>query len=98
MTRLANETAVQSFGARALRCYDAMDTRATPDVSPAAARRALIGLVADIAWAVRGGAVAQTQRQAREEALSLLARIDHGDRDAARRAMELVGAAHDHAA
>ena len=75
-----------------------MEARGTPDVPAQTARRALIALVADIAWEQRGGAVPGKQRDTRNEAMSLLAKIDRGDREAARRAMELVQATHDHAA
>ena len=75
-----------------------MDRRSAPDVPAQTARRALIALVADIAWDQRSGVVPGKQRDTRNEAMSLLARIDRGDREAARRAMELVQATHDHAA
>lgn len=75
-----------------------MESRQVPYVPPSTARRALISLVADIAWAARSGPVAPSDRSAREEAMNLLARIDHGDRSAARRAMQLVSAAHEAAA
>lgn len=75
-----------------------MDSRGTPHIPAQTARRALIALVADIAWEQRSGAVPGPQRDARNEAMSLLARIDRGDHAAARRAMELVQATHDHAA
>jgi hypothetical protein len=63
-----------------------------------AASRALIDLIADLTWAERkkiGGAGPQRTRQ---EAMALLTRVAHGDREAARRAMELVGVARTHAA
>jgi hypothetical protein len=63
-------------------------------VDPDTASRALIELVADVAWTGRRlhpGAAAE--RRMRDEAMSLLPKIRRGDREAARRAMELVGAA-----
>ena len=67
-----------------------MATQPMVYVAPATARRALIGLVAEIAWAERRGAGPPSLERTREEAMSLLARIDRGDPGAARRAMELV--------
>ncbi len=64
-----------------------------PHVDTQAASRALIDLVADVAWSERqqhGGA--QLQRM-RDEAMALLPKVNAGDREAARRAMELVSAA-----
>ena len=66
-------------------------------VDPAAASRALIELVADVAWTERGHAGA-AQRRMRDEAMTLLPKVERGDREAARRAMELVDAAGGHAA
>lgn len=63
-----------------------------------AAGRALIDLIADLAWAERtkvGGAATQRTRQ---EAMALLPQVAHGDREAARRAIELVHAAGSRAA
>lgn len=65
-----------------------------------AASRALISLIAELTWAERthagsgGAALVRT----REEAMALLPRIETGDREAARRGMELVGNAGSHAA
>ena len=56
------------------------------------ASRALIDLVADVAWSERGHTGAPRQRM-RDEAMTLLPKIDRGDREATRRAMELVEAA-----
>jgi hypothetical protein len=67
-------------------------------IAPAIARRALIGLVAEIAWAERSGTGPRSLHGTREAALSLLARMDRGDREAPRRAMELVSHAHARAA
>jgi hypothetical protein len=64
-------------------------------IAPATARRALIGLVAEIAWAERRGRGPPSLERMREEAMSLLGRIDRGDAEAARRAMELVSHAGD---
>ena len=75
-----------------------MNSHELPYVPPSAARRALIALVADIAWAARTGPVAREDESARDEAMNLLARIDRGDRSASQRAMQLVSAAHGHAA
>ena len=61
-------------------------------VDPATASRALIDLVADVAWAGRGHVGAARQRM-RDEAMTLLPKIERGDREAAQRAMELVEAA-----
>jgi len=75
-----------------------MQPRHLPYIPPSIARRALIGLVADIVWAARSGTVGRKEQFARDEAMTLLARIDRGDRFATQRAMELVSAAHDRAA
>jgi hypothetical protein len=56
------------------------------------ASRALIELVADVTWTERGHAGAARQRM-RDEAMTLLPKVERGDREAARRAMELVDAA-----
>jgi hypothetical protein len=63
------------------------------NVDPRAASRALIDLVANVAWAGREHVgEAQLQRM-RDEAMALLPRVEQGDREATRRAMELVNAA-----
>ena len=51
--------------------------------------RALIELVADAAWAERRVAPVELLR-ARDEAISLLPKVQQGDHAAARRALELV--------
>jgi hypothetical protein len=56
------------------------------------ASRALISLIADLTWAERRRANAPTIQRIREEALALLTKIDQGDGEATRRAMELVNA------
>ena len=64
-----------------------------PHVDPQAASRALIDLVADVAWSERQHhGEAQLQRM-RDEAMTLLPKVDRGDREATRRAMELAAAA-----
>jgi hypothetical protein len=63
-----------------------------------AASRALIDLIADITWSERQKVGAAGILRTREEAMALLPKVAHGDRAAARRAMELVGAARFHAA
>ena len=75
-----------------------VSTQAFVYVAPSIARRALIGLVAEIAWAERRGTGAPSLRRTREAALSLLVRLDRGDREAPRRALELVRHAGDRAA
>lgn len=59
------------------------------------ASRALIDLVADVAWAERAHAgPAQLQRM-RDEAMALLSKVERGDAEAARRAIELTDVAGD---
>ena len=69
--------------------------RATQDrrVDREAAGRALIDLVAGIAWAERQYPREAQLQRLRDEAMALLSRIQQGDREAAQRAMELVDAA-----
>ena len=62
-------------------------------VDPATASRALIELVADVAWTARGHDGVGARQRMRDEAMTLLPKIERGDREAARRAMELVEAA-----
>ena len=62
------------------------------------ASRALIELVANVAWTERGHAGVAAQQRMRDEAMTLLPKVQRGDREAARRAMELVDAAGGHAA
>jgi hypothetical protein len=70
-----------------------------PYIPRETATRALIDLVANVAWAERQHAgEAQLQRM-RDEAMALLPKVEQGDREATRRAVELVTAARgDHAA
>ena len=55
--------------------------------------RALIHLVADVAWAERQHIGAATLQRERDEAMSLLPKVRGGDHEAALRAIELVGLA-----
>lgn len=70
-----------------------MTTRMNGTVDSEAAYRALIDLVADLAWAERDGGHAPQLLRAREEAMTLLTRVERGDRAASERAMELVAVA-----
>jgi len=56
------------------------------------ASRALISLIADLTWAERRHTSVPTIQRIREEAMALLTKIDQGDGEATRRAMELVNA------
>jgi hypothetical protein len=67
-------------------------------IPPTDARQALFGLVADIAWARRSPTTPASLERIRNQALTLLVRVDRGDRDAAREAMRLVHYAEDRAA
>ncbi|HEY8731314.1 MAG TPA: hypothetical protein VIN69_04975 [Candidatus Limnocylindria bacterium] len=70
-----------------------MQSQLKPRVDREVVSRALIDLVADVAWAERqhvGGAGLQLTR---DEAMALLPKVERGDREAARRAMELVHSA-----
>ena len=58
-----------------------------------AASRALIELVANVAWAERQHAGEPQLARMRDEAMALLPRVQLGDREATQRAMELVSAA-----
>jgi len=58
-----------------------------------AASRALIELVANVAWSERQHAGEPQLARMRDEAMALLPKVDLGDREATRRAMELVTAA-----
>ena len=57
-----------------------------------AVSRALIDLVADVAWAERQHAGAATLQRTRDEAMSLLPKVELGDHEAATRAVELINA------
>jgi len=58
-----------------------------------AASRALIDLVASVAWSERQHAGEPQLARMRDEAMALLPQVQLGDRAATRRAMELVHAA-----
>jgi hypothetical protein len=64
-----------------------------PRVDREATSRALISLIADLAWADRKRVGATALQPMRDEAMTLLPKVERGDREAARRAMELVNAA-----
>ena len=64
-----------------------------PKVDRNVASRALIDLVADVAWAERRQAGAARLQRVRDEAMTLLPKVQRGDAEAARRAIELVDAA-----
>ena len=57
-----------------------------------AVSRALIDLVADAAWADRGHPGAGGPHPQRDEAMSLLPKVQLGDHEATERAVELVNA------
>jgi hypothetical protein len=63
------------------------------NLDPRAASRALIDLVANVAWAERLHVGEAQLRRMRDEAMALLPRVEQGDREATRRAVELVNAA-----
>jgi hypothetical protein len=63
-----------------------------------AASRALIDLVANLAWSERQHTGQPQLARMRDEAMTLLPKVELGDREATRRAMELVDAAGDGAA
>ena len=75
-----------------------MSTHIAAYVPPAEARHALFGLVGDLAWARRSGRAPASLERIRNEALTLLVRLDRGDRDAVREAMRLLHYAEDRAA
>jgi hypothetical protein len=58
-----------------------------------AASRALIELVASVAWSERQNVGEPQLARMRDEAMALLPKVQLGDREATRRAMELVHAA-----
>jgi len=84
--------------ARALRLDSPVFQKTAAYVPPADARQALFGLVADIAWARRSGSEPAALERMRNQALTLLVRVDRGDRDAAREAIEFVHYVEDRAA
>jgi hypothetical protein len=63
-----------------------------------ATSRALIDLVADVAWSGREHVGEAQLSRMREEAMALLPKVELGDREATQRAMELISAAGGHAA
>lgn len=58
-----------------------------------AASQALINLIADLTWAGRKRTGRASLQRTRDEAIALLPMIEQGDREATRRAIELVTAA-----
>lgn len=60
-----------------------------------AASRALIELVADVAWAERRHSGPAQLQRARDEAMTLLPKVDRGDAAAWHRAVELIRATED---
>lgn len=70
-----------------------MQSPQRPRVGREVASRALISLIADLAWAGRQPEGAAARQPTRDEAMALLPKVERGDREAARRAMELVNAA-----
>lgn len=69
-----------------------MSAPSLPRIDRNVASRALIELVADVAWVERRHTGAAQLQRVRDEAMTLLPRVQRGDRDAARRALELVAA------
>jgi hypothetical protein len=61
--------------------------------SSQATSRALIDLVADVAWSERQHVGEARLQRMRDEAMALLPRVVEGDREATLRARELVSAA-----
>ncbi|MDQ6858160.1 MAG: hypothetical protein M3Z65_04100 [Chloroflexota bacterium] len=70
-----------------------MRVLAHPQVDRESASRALIDLVASVAWAERQHPAGGQLDRVREEAMTLLPRVQRGDQIAARRAMELASMA-----
>jgi len=60
-------------------------------VRRSAASRALIDLVAEVAWAERRHAGPAQLQRVRDEAMTLLPEVQRGDAEAWRRAVELIG-------
>jgi hypothetical protein len=69
-----------------------MESSQNPKVDCEVVSRALISLVADMTWAERQRSGATSLQRTREEAMSLLPKVQRGDHEAALRAMELVSA------
>ena len=70
-----------------------MRSLSDPYLGREATSRALIDLVADVAWAERAQVGGARLQRTRDEAMALLPKVDRGDREATLRAMELVSAA-----
>jgi hypothetical protein len=70
-----------------------MRSIAAPYLGREAAMQALIDLVANVAWAERKHMREPQLQRMRDEAMTLLPRVEQGDREATRRAMELISAA-----
>jgi hypothetical protein len=75
-----------------------MRSPSEPYVGREAASRALIDLVANVTWAERQHAGEARLSRMRDEAMTLLPKVQRGDREATRRAMELVSVARGRAA
>jgi hypothetical protein len=75
-----------------------MRSLSDPFVGREAATQALIDLVANVVWAERQHVGAAQLQRMRDEAMTLLPEVERGDREATRRAMELVNAAGSRAA
>lgn len=75
-----------------------MRSLSDPYVGREAAVQALIDLVANVVWAERKHVGEAQLLRMRDEAMTLLPKVEQGDREATRRAMELVNAAGSHAA
>lgn len=69
-----------------------MQSSQNPKVDREVASRALISLVADMTWADRQRTGVASLQRTRDEAISLLPKVQRGDHEAALRAMELVNA------
>ena len=88
------------FSARGTRTavWGVVQAQLGPSVDREVVSRALIDLVADVAWAERQHAGAARPQYTRDEAMALLPRVQRGDHEAALRAIELVNASGDRAA
>jgi hypothetical protein len=69
-----------------------MQSSQNPKVDREVVSRALISLVADMTWADRQRTGVASLQRTRDEAISLLPKVQRGDHEAALRAMELVNA------
>lgn len=89
--RPAAATGRTMFGTQTavLRC---VQPQLSPRPDREAISRALIDIVADVAWAEREHRGARASRLQRDEAMSLLAKVELGDHEARERAVELVNA------